>query len=70
MLRAGFEPAIPAIKRPQTYALDSAATGIGGLFRYREQKYKTQIRVVDINKRAITQWKCRAGVEVRRRAKM
>jgi hypothetical protein len=26
---AGFEPAIPAIKRPQTYALDGAATGIG-----------------------------------------
>jgi hypothetical protein len=26
---AGFEPAIPATKRPQTYALDRAATGIG-----------------------------------------
>ena len=25
----GFEPAIPASKRPQTYALDRAATGIG-----------------------------------------
>jgi hypothetical protein len=25
----GFEPAIPATERPQTYALDSAATGIG-----------------------------------------
>jgi hypothetical protein len=25
----GFEPAIPATKRPQTYAFDSAATGIG-----------------------------------------
>jgi hypothetical protein len=68
MLRAGFEPAIPAIKRPQTYALDRAATGIGVLFRYREEKYKTQIRVVDFNKRVI-QWKCRAGAEVRRRAK-
>jgi hypothetical protein len=26
---AGFEPAIPATKRPQTYTLDRAATGIG-----------------------------------------
>jgi hypothetical protein len=25
MPRAGFEPAIPATKRPQTYALDRAA---------------------------------------------
>jgi hypothetical protein len=29
MLRAEFEPAIPATKRLQTYALDRAATGIG-----------------------------------------
>jgi hypothetical protein len=29
MPRAAFEPTIPAIKRPQTYAFDSAATGIG-----------------------------------------
>jgi hypothetical protein len=28
MPREGFEPAIPATKRPQTYALDRAATGI------------------------------------------
>jgi hypothetical protein len=27
----GFEPAIPASKRPQTYALDRAANGIGAL---------------------------------------
>jgi hypothetical protein len=26
---AGFEPAIPASERPQTHALDVAATGIG-----------------------------------------
>jgi hypothetical protein len=26
---AGFEPATPATKRPQTYALDRTATGIG-----------------------------------------
>ena len=25
----GFEPTIPAGERPQTYALDRAATGIG-----------------------------------------
>jgi hypothetical protein len=29
MPSAGFEPAIPAIERKQTYALDRAATGIG-----------------------------------------
>jgi hypothetical protein len=27
---AGFEPAIPASKRPQTHALDRAVNGIGG----------------------------------------
>jgi hypothetical protein len=29
MPRAGYELAIPATERPQTYALDRAATGIG-----------------------------------------
>jgi hypothetical protein len=29
MPRAGFKTAIPSIKRPQTYALDCAANGIG-----------------------------------------
>jgi hypothetical protein len=29
MPRAGFEPETPATKRPQTYSLDRAATGIG-----------------------------------------
>ena len=28
MLQAGFEPAIPANGRPQTFALDRSATGI------------------------------------------
>jgi hypothetical protein len=32
MPRAGFEPATPATKLPQTYALDRAATGV--LFNY------------------------------------
>jgi hypothetical protein len=31
MPRAGFKPAIPATKQPQTYALDCAATGIGSV---------------------------------------
>jgi hypothetical protein len=34
MPRAEFEPATPATERPQTYALDRAATGIGLLFIY------------------------------------
>jgi hypothetical protein len=29
MPQAEFQPATPATKRPQTYALDRAATGIG-----------------------------------------
>jgi len=29
MPSTGFEPAIPAIKRPQTYALESTTIGIG-----------------------------------------
>jgi hypothetical protein len=29
MLSAGFEPAIPASKLPQTHFFDSPATGIG-----------------------------------------
>jgi hypothetical protein len=29
MLTAGFETAIPVSERPQTYALDRAATGFG-----------------------------------------
>ena len=34
MLPAGFEPAIPAGERPQTHALDRAATGIDLHFYY------------------------------------
>ena len=29
MPQVGFEPGIPTSERPQTYALDRAATGIG-----------------------------------------
>jgi hypothetical protein len=32
MPQAGFEPAIPATKYPQAYALDRAATGISQFF--------------------------------------
>jgi hypothetical protein len=34
MPRTGFEPATTATKRPQTYALDRAATGIGKIISY------------------------------------
>jgi hypothetical protein len=37
MPSAGFELAIPASKRPQTHALDLAATGIG-IKKYIKQK--------------------------------
>jgi hypothetical protein len=40
MPRAGFESVTPETKRPQTYALDGAATGIG-LFII--STYKNQI---------------------------
>jgi hypothetical protein len=38
MLRAEFEPATPATKRPQTYVLDFAATGIGTVNDSKAQK--------------------------------
>jgi hypothetical protein len=38
MQGAGFETAIPATKRLQTYALDRAATGIG-FVNYREELF-------------------------------
>jgi hypothetical protein len=34
---AGFEPTIPASKRPQTHALDRAATGIGINKHYKDK---------------------------------
>jgi hypothetical protein len=40
MLSAGFEPAIPKIKRPQTYVLDHAATGIG---KYHCESHKVSL---------------------------
>jgi len=35
MIPAGFEPTIPASERPQTHALERAATGIGAYIRRR-----------------------------------
>jgi hypothetical protein len=40
----GFEPAIPASERPQTHALDSAATGIGFSITWSSHKYKKYTR--------------------------
>jgi hypothetical protein len=39
MPRARFEPAIPATKRPQTYALDRAVTMIGSIYVYKHNLY-------------------------------
>jgi len=42
---AGFETTISAGERPQTYALDRAATGIGQTFAYEGQiKIRTYLR--------------------------
>jgi hypothetical protein len=48
----GFEPTIPASARPQTYALDRAATGIGGshvLGVNLDQVITTRLKVLTIN---------------------
>jgi hypothetical protein len=44
MRPAGFEPAIPASKRPQTHALDGAATGIGTKGSYKTKRNQKQLR--------------------------
>jgi len=44
MSSAGYEPAIPAIKRPQMYALDRTASGIGNS-RTIERHYKPSCRM-------------------------
>ena len=41
MPSVGFEPTIPAGERPQTYALDRAATGTGGETRYYYMKQES-----------------------------
>jgi len=44
MPRVRFEPTIPAGERPQTYALDRAATGTGNRNEY--QEYFLGVKVV------------------------
>jgi hypothetical protein len=39
MLLVGFESEIPASERPQTYTLDRAITGIGGVMHYGLKMY-------------------------------
>jgi hypothetical protein len=45
---AGFEPATPATERPQTHALDRAATGIG-LNTIRDKKHNILIENLKTN---------------------
>jgi hypothetical protein len=45
MCRAGFEPVIPAIKQPQTYELDRAATGIVMSFLQNIKVYATLSKI-------------------------
>jgi hypothetical protein len=59
MPRAGFDPSIPANKLPQTYALDSAATGIGSVITYRDL-----ISLKD--KRRIVSWPLRRPFIIRK----
>jgi hypothetical protein len=47
MPRAGFEPATPATKRPQTYGLDRPATGIGSE-SHQEFKIKYILKCIDV----------------------
>ena len=46
MLPVGFEPTISAGERPQTYALDRAATGTGMVRYYIYQKQLINFSVV------------------------
>jgi hypothetical protein len=48
MPSAGFEPATPATKRLQTYALDHAATGIGYYWYYVAYLFDQGITVIKI----------------------
>ena len=45
---AGFEPAIPAIERLQTYALDRTATGTGWEIHYYTLFQSPELNVVNI----------------------
>ena len=50
----GFEPTISASERPQTYALDRAATGTHNLVQWLAKNYKNEsIVTVDIDRDTI-----------------
>ena len=53
---AGFEPTIPAGERPQTYALDRAATGTGDVTVMRINIYSQQFRLVHDTGRQQHRW--------------
>jgi hypothetical protein len=60
MPRAGFKPTIPATKRPQTYALDRAVTGIG-ITNYKLRIYFKKylvfylyMEVIDLDSQSVT----------------
>jgi hypothetical protein len=46
MPRARFEPAIPATKRPQTYALDRTVTMIGSIYVYKHNLYINKYKLI------------------------
>jgi hypothetical protein len=46
---AGFQPATPATKRQQTYALDRVATGIGAYLLAVNSKYKYTVGYATTN---------------------
>jgi hypothetical protein len=54
MLRAGFEPAITATERAQTYGSERAATGIGA-YRSTLMENSREMSAIYITKLAITQ---------------
>jgi hypothetical protein len=61
----GFEPAIPASKRPQTYALDRAATGEAVIYACLLCKLKIKCSVVQVLSPAATASQMRYIVERR-----
>jgi hypothetical protein len=50
----GFETAIPAIKRPQSYALDHTATGIGHFLLVSEEFKSILLRQLDATLNTLT----------------
>ena len=47
MTPAGFEPTIPASDRPQTHALDRAATGMGQLLIFKTSNFFLHVVLSD-----------------------